>query len=84
VYELTRPGTAAANTTTYGYNADGLRMCKYADSSSQPCSAVGAPSSYGILPVRCPCCSRTGSTAYVYGQAGRCRIVRAGSCTAAP
>src|SRR5439155_4156706 len=27
----------AASTTSYGYNGDGLRMSKYAGSSSQPC-----------------------------------------------
>jgi len=61
---------AAASTTSYGYNGDGLRMCKYAGSSAQPCSAVGASQFLWDVAGSLPLLLKDGSTAYVYGPGG--------------
>jgi RHS repeat-associated protein len=61
---------AAASTTSYGYNGDGLRMCKYAGSSAQPCSAVGATQFLWDVAGSLPLLLKDGSTSYVYGPGG--------------
>ncbi|HLZ25880.1 MAG TPA: RHS repeat-associated core domain-containing protein [Chloroflexota bacterium] len=61
---------AAASTTSYGYNGDGLRMCKYAGSSTQPCSAMGTTEYLWDVAGALPLLLKDGSTAYVYGPGG--------------
>jgi RHS repeat-associated protein len=61
---------AAASTTSYGYNGDGLRMCKYAGSSSQPCQQGGATQFLWDVAGSLPLLLKDGSTAYVYGPGG--------------
>ena len=61
---------AAASTTSYGYNGDGLRVCKYAGSSTQPCSAVGAIQFLWDLIGLIPLLLKDGATAYIYGPGG--------------
>ena len=58
---------AAATTTSYGYNADGLRMCKVSGSTNQPCQAIGNTpfvwDASGFLPLLI----KEGATNYIYG-----------------
>jgi RHS repeat-associated protein len=61
---------AAASTTSYGYNGDGLRMCKYVGSSNQPCSAIGATQYLWGVAGSLPVPIKDGSTNYVYGPGG--------------
>jgi RHS repeat-associated protein len=61
---------AAASTTSYGYNGDGLRMCKYAGSSNQPCQATGNTAYMWNVAGSLPLLLKDGSTAYVYGPGG--------------
>jgi len=61
---------AAASTTSYGYNGDGLRMCKYAGSSMQPCQQGGATQFLWDVAGSLPLLLKDGSTAYVYGPRG--------------
>jgi len=61
---------AAASTTSYGYNADGLRMCKFSGSSSQPCQAGGNTSFVWDAANAVPVLIKDGITAYVYGPGG--------------
>jgi RHS repeat-associated protein len=62
---------AAASTTSYGYNGDGLRMCKYTGSSNQPCSAVGATQFLWDVAGALSLLLKDGSTAYIYGPGGQ-------------
>jgi len=61
--------TVAASTTTYGYNADGLRMCKLAASSSSPCTSPSA-NQFVWDAVDGDLVLKDGATAYVYGPGG--------------
>jgi len=65
---------AAAGTTSYGYDGDGLRMCKVAGSSVQPCQAGGNTQFLwdvaGSLPLLLKEASASSSTSYVYGPGG--------------
>jgi RHS repeat-associated protein len=61
---------AAASTTSYGYNGDGLRMCKYAGSSNQPCQQGGATQFLWDVAGSLPLLLKDGSTAYIYGPDG--------------
>jgi RHS repeat-associated protein len=61
---------AAASTTSYGYNGDGLRMCKYVGSSSQPCQQTGATQFLWDMAGSLPALIKDGTTAYVYGPGG--------------
>jgi len=61
---------AAASTTSYGYNGDGLRMCKYTGSSSTPCSAGGTNQYLWNVAGSVPLLVKDGSTNYLYGPAG--------------
>jgi YD repeat-containing protein len=57
----------ASSTTTYGYNGDGLRMCKYSGTSNQPCSAVGATQFVWDEANAMPSLVKDGSALYIYG-----------------
>jgi RHS repeat-associated protein len=61
---------AAATTTSYGYNGDGLRMCKYSGSSTQPCQATGNTPYVWDAAGSLPLLLKDGTTAYVYGPSG--------------
>jgi RHS repeat-associated protein len=61
---------AAASTMSYGYNADGLRMCKYAGSSTQPCQAMGNTAFVWDVAGSLPLPVKDGTTIYVYGPGG--------------
>jgi len=61
---------AAASTTSYGYNGDGLRMCKYAGSSTQPCQAGGAAQYVWDIAGSLPLVLKDATTAYVSGPGG--------------
>jgi RHS repeat-associated protein len=61
---------AAASTTSYGYNADGLRMCKYSGSSPQPCQATGNTQYVWNVAASHPLLLQDGTTAYIYGPGG--------------
>ena len=61
---------AAASMTTYGYNGDGLRMCKYAGSSNQPCQAGGNTPFVWDVASSLPLLLKDGTTTYVYGPGG--------------
>jgi RHS repeat-associated protein len=61
---------AAASTTSYGYNGDGLRMCKYAGSSTQPCQQGGATQFLWDVAGSLPVLLKDGTTAYIYGPGG--------------
>lgn len=61
---------AAASTTSYGYNGDGLRMCKYSGSSRQPCQQGGATQILWDVAASLALLLKDGSTAYVYGPGG--------------
>ena len=61
---------AAATTISYGYNGDGLRMCKYMGSSSQPCSAVGATQFLWDVADQLSLLLKDGATNYIYGPGG--------------
>jgi RHS repeat-associated protein len=57
----------AASTTSYGYNADGLRMCKLSGSSTQPCQANGNTPYVWDVAGLLPRLLKDGATAYIYG-----------------
>jgi RHS repeat-associated protein len=57
----------AASTETYGYNGDGLRMCKVAGAFSQPCSQPGATQFVWDLAAPLPLLLKDGATSYIYG-----------------
>jgi RHS repeat-associated protein len=61
---------AAASTTSYGYNGAGLRMCKVASSSTQPCSAIGTVQFLWDVAGSLPLLLKDGSTNYIYGPGG--------------
>jgi RHS repeat-associated protein len=61
---------AASSTASYGYNADGLRMCKYLGSSPQPCQTVGNVAFVWDTSGSLPLLLKDGSTAYIYGPQG--------------
>jgi uncharacterized protein RhaS with RHS repeats len=61
---------AAASTTSYGYNGDGLRMCKVAGSSSQPCQAGGNTQFLWDVASPLPLLLKDGTTSYTYGPGG--------------
>jgi len=61
---------AAATTTSYGYNADGLRMCKVSGSSSQPCQATGNTPFVWDVAGSLALLLKDGTTAYIYGPQG--------------
>jgi len=61
---------AAASSTSYGYNADGLRMCKFSGSSTQPCQAGGNTPYVWDVAGSLPLLLEDGTTAYIYGPAG--------------
>ncbi len=61
---------AAASTTSYGYNGDGLRMCKYVGSSTQPCQQGGATQYLWDVAGSLPLSLKDGTTAYVFGPGG--------------
>jgi RHS repeat-associated protein len=61
---------AVASTTSYGYNADGLRMCKYTGSSAQPCQATGNTPYVWAIAGPQPLLIKDGITAFVYGPGG--------------
>jgi RHS repeat-associated protein len=61
---------AAASTTSYGYNGDGLRMCKYAGSSTQPCQAGGNTPFVWDVAGLLPLLLKDGTTVCVYGPGG--------------
>jgi len=61
---------AAATTTSYGYNGDSLRMCKFAGSSAQPCQAAGTTQFIWDLAGSLPVLLKDGTTSYVYGPGG--------------
>lgn len=61
---------AAATTTTYGYNRDGLRMCKYAGSSTQPCQQGGVTQYLWDISGSLPLLLKDGAIAYIYGPGG--------------
>jgi len=61
---------AAASTTSYGYNGDGLRMCKVAGSSTQPCQAGGNTQFLWDVAGSLPLTIRDGTTSYIYGPGG--------------
>src|SRR5438093_844627 len=60
----------SASTTSYGYNGDGIRMCKYAGSSAQPCQASGNTPHVWDVAGSLPLLLKDGSTAYIYGPGG--------------
>jgi RHS repeat-associated protein len=57
----------APTTTSFGYNSDGLRMCKYAGNSNQPCQAAGASQFLWDVAGSLPLLIKDGATNYVYG-----------------
>jgi RHS repeat-associated protein len=62
---------AAATTSSYGYDGDGLRMCRYSGSSTQPCQQLSGNAQFvwdvsGLLPLLI----QEGSTNYIYGPGG--------------
>jgi len=61
---------AAASTTSYGYNGDGLRMCKYAGSSNQACQQGGANQFLWDVAGSLSLLLKDGTSAYVYGPGG--------------
>ncbi len=61
---------AAASTTSYGYNGDGLRMCKVAGSSTQPCQPGGNTQFLWDVAGSLPLLLNDGTTKYVYGPGG--------------
>jgi RHS repeat-associated protein len=61
---------AAASTTSYGYNGDGLRMCKVASSSTQPCQAGGNTPYVWDVAGSLPLLLKDGTTSYIYGPGG--------------
>ncbi|HZK73486.1 MAG TPA: hypothetical protein VFD88_05750, partial [Clostridia bacterium] len=61
---------AAASTTSYGYNGDGLRMCKVAGSSTQPCQAGGTIQFLWDVAGSLPLLLKDGTTNYIYGPGG--------------
>jgi len=61
---------AAASTTSYGYDADGLRMCKVLGSFTQPCQATGSTQFAWDVAGPLPFLLDDGSTAYIYGPNG--------------
>jgi RHS repeat-associated protein len=61
---------AAASTTSYGYNGDGLRMCKVAGSSTQPCQAGGNTQFLWDVAGSLPLLLKDGTTSYIYGPGG--------------
>ena len=61
---------AAASTTSYGYNGDGLRMCKVAGSSTQPCQAGGNTQFLWDVAGSLPVLLKDGATSYIYGPGG--------------
>lgn len=66
---------AAASTSSYGYNGNGLRMCKYAGSSSQPCQATGNTPYLWDIAGSLPTLLKDGTTNYIYSPGG-CRSNR--------
>jgi RHS repeat-associated protein len=61
---------AAASTTSYGYNGDGLRMCKVSGSSTQPCQAVGGTQFLWDVTRPLPLVLKDGTVAFIYGPGG--------------
>lgn len=61
---------AAATTISYGYNGDGLRMCKVAGSSTQPCQAGGNTLFLWDVAGSLPLLLKDGTTSYIYGPGG--------------
>jgi RHS repeat-associated protein len=61
---------AAASTTSYGYNGDGLRMCKVSGSSTQPCQAIGNSQFLWDVASSRPLLLKDGATSYVCGPGG--------------
>jgi RHS repeat-associated protein len=57
--------TVGSSTTTYGYNSDGLRLCKVAGSSSAPCASQSADQF--VWDTVDGDIVKDGSTLYVYG-----------------
>src|SRR5258708_14502494 len=60
----------AATTTSYGYNAGGLRMCKVSGSFTQPCQASGNTAFVWDVADSLPLLVKDGAAAYVYGPDG--------------
>jgi RHS repeat-associated protein len=62
---------AAATTTSYGYNGDGLRMCKFAGSSAQPCQSNNGNTPFvWDVASSLPLLLKDGTSAYIYGPGG--------------
>lgn len=61
---------AAASSTSYGYNGDGLRMCKVAGSSTQPCQAGGNTQFLWDVTGSLALLLKDGATSYIYGPGG--------------
>jgi RHS repeat-associated protein len=61
---------AAASTTSYGYNGDGLRMCKVGGSSTQPCQAGGNTQFLWDVAGSLPLLLKDGTVSYIYGPGG--------------
>ncbi len=61
---------SASSTTSYGYNGDGLRVCKYAGSSTQPCQQTGATQLLWDLAASPSSLLKEGPVAYIYGPGG--------------
>jgi RHS repeat-associated protein len=60
----------AASAESYGYNADGLRMCKYAGSSTQPCQSAGNIAFVWDVTSSLPLLLKDGTNACIYGPQG--------------
>ena len=56
--------------TSYGYNADGLRMCKVTGSTTQPCQAPGNTQYVWDVGGSMPVLVKDGSISYVTGPGG--------------
>jgi RHS repeat-associated protein len=61
---------AAGSTTSYGYNGDGLRMCKVSGSFTQPCAQTGSTQFVWDTASSLPLLLKDGTTSYVYGPGG--------------
>ncbi|TMC54270.1 MAG: DNRLRE domain-containing protein [Chloroflexi bacterium] len=60
----------AAATSSYGYDGDGLRMCKYAGTSTQPCHANGNTAYVWDISGLLPLLLKEGTASYIYGPGG--------------
>jgi hypothetical protein len=71
--QMTNVASVKGGSTTlfssYGYNGDGLRMCKYAGSSTQPCQQRGATQFLWDVAGSLPVLIEDGTTNYIYGPA---------------